>query len=808
MPFSRATLLALLLCACGLTGCFSSSNSGSSGSAGSDTGADSGAKGGHSSDNSVYDALCAKYPDVPRIELQTEVGGVSIPRYKPAGVTYEIGKAIPSDVGNDWVKQNPVEPPVTGGRIAIRFNAEPKSMNPITETSAYQTYIQAYTHDTLAVRDPETLEYKPKLATRWVEEDAVRLSADYAGHVRRIRQPGGEAAATLEITAPEIADPKNPPSFTFETLDEAGQSIGNTWVGLYPLDLENMPGASANGAHLWSDDKGQLDVAGLTPGKYRVNVGAELYGVTRQAGDGVLTVTPGTEENPLSQQLKADGKESLTLQPADYTDVQRQTIFTYYLRPDAKWSDGKPFTTQDLEFGYSVLRNPVVDGDSIRVYYNDLIECTPLTPQVVRMKYREQYFLAFEFTYGLAAYSPPWHLFEGFFKDKGQTLTLEHLTPEEETQQKKISAHGEAFAKFFNTDPRYSENPLGTGPYTISRWNRQDSLTLKRNNAYWDSEHRGYLDEIVVKFIPDNATALQALRAGEIDFHWMMTPEQFFEDLDPEPAWFQGTYVKAQWYSPGYSYVGWNMLQPQFEDARVRLALAMLFNNREWIEKKLHGAAIPVSGSQYIFGFGYDHEVLPIDYDPEAAKELLEQAGWVDSNGDGILDRGGQKFQCRILLSSGSKLIEEQMAVLQKELKQVGIDVSIQTMEWASYLDRIHNKDFDICRLSWSQSLESDPFQLWHSSEAGLGKRSSNHVSFRSKEADQLISLLRVTLDPEKRKCIHSSFHRLLDREQPYLFLYTPKEFGAYHRKFRGVKWYPLRPGYDLREWWVAKADQ
>lgn len=731
MPLSRAKLLdtsfipALVLTASVLvsvSGCSSGySTAGKSNTPGeAGVGTDSQAAADKAaSTGGEYAALCARYPDVPRVELMADVGGVPVRRYQPQGVTLEVGKAIPADVGNDWVKSHPAEPQ-TGGKLVIRFNAEPKSMNPIIETSAYQTYIMEYTHDALARRNGETLEYEPKLASKWILEDAVRLAADYPGQVRRIREGSGPPAATLEITAPEIADPKNPPTFKFQTLDASGQPIGNTWVGLYPLELDKMPGAPANGAHLWSDAEGRVEVSGLVPGKYRVNVGAELYGQTTKAEDGTLTVKAATDENPLAAQLKADGKDSLTLQPADYTDVQRETIFTYYLRPEARWADGQPFTASDLEFGLQVIRNPLVDGDSIRVYYADLIECTPLTPQVVRMKYREQYFQAFEFTYGLAMYSPPKHLFERFFREQGLQLTLEPLTAEQEAAQKKVSVHGEAFAKFFNSDPRYSENPLGTGPYQITRWNRQDSITLKRRDDYWDSKERGYLDEIVVKFIPDDTTAFQALRAGEIDFHYRMPAEQYFENLNPLPSWFKDKYVKGEWFSPGYSYVGWNMLKPEFADRRVRVALAMLFNTQEWIAKKMHGGAVPVSGSQYIFGIAYDRDVRPIDYDPEAAKEILEQAGWVDSNGDGVLDRNGRKFTCQILIPSGSKVVEEQMAVLQKEFKQVGIEATIQTLEWASYLERIHNKDFDVCRMSWAQSLESDPYQLWHSSEAGL----------------------------------------------------------------------------------------
>ncbi len=107
--------------------------------------------------------------------------------------------------------------------------------------------------------------------------------------------------------------------------------------------------------------------------------------------------------------------------------------------------------------------------------------------------------------------------------------------------------------------------------------------------------------------------------------------------------------------------------------------------------------------------------------------------------------------------------------------------------------------------LAWASDLESDPYQLWHSSGAAEGNRGSNHVGFANEEADALIDQIRVTLDPEARKRLFFDFHRVLDREQPYMFLWTPKDRAVYHQKFRGVKWYALRPGFDLREWWIPK---
>jgi peptide/nickel transport system substrate-binding protein len=105
-------------------------------------------------------------------------------------------------------------------------------------------------------------------------------------------------------------------------------------------------------------------------------------------------------------------------------------------------------------------------------------------------------------------------------------------------------------------------------------------------------------------------------------------------------------------------------------------------------------------------------------------------------------------------------------------------------------------------------AVENDPFQIWHSSGAARESRGSNAISFANPQADAFIEMLRVTLDPKKRQKIQWSFHRLLDSEQPYMFLWIPKEFGAYHKRFRNVKWYRLRPGFDLTEWYVPKNEQ
>lgn len=726
------------------------------------------------------------YPTVPHVPVMTEVDGIEVPRVAPDPGDFVIGGEVPADVHNPAAKDKPTEP-VVGGSITIRLDAEPNSLNPITDSSAYGQFINTYSQDALLWQNAETFEYEPHVATKWVVEDAVKLRAELPGHERKIALEDGEPTTKLSVEI-KANDKGEPQPVVLLTSDAAGKSAGKSWIGFRSSEGELD--------HFWSDEQGRLEVAPPV-GKYEVVVGDELYGELKEEGDGyVLTSLTDADAEPVN------------LAKEDVVDVQRQTVFTYYLRDDVTWSDGQPYTAKDLEFGFATINNPFVDGDSLRGYYSDVVECTSIDEHTVRMKYREQYFLALEFTAGLGLFAPPLHVFEQYAKEQGKSLVFDRLTTEEEDAKNVWSVHGQQFGKFFNEERRYGRSPIGNGPYVVSEWSQQDKrLTLTRREDYWSKEHGTYLDRIVIKFIEDSPTALAALRAGEIDFFWRPSPEQYFKELAGQD-WVKKNYVRAGGVIPTFSYIGWNMRKPMFQDRRVRLALAMLFDKKEFFEKNYYGAGVLVSGPQYFYGKAYDHSVQSIGTDRSAARDLLAEAGWIDTDGDGILDKNGKPFLFTLLVPPGNPTVRAMIEVMQQSYLQAGIKVNVQELEWAAYLEKVISRDFDVCTMSWASSPESDPNQIWHSDGAKPGVRGSNHVGFANKQADELIERIRVTLDPEERKRLFYSFHRLIDSEQPYDFLWSRKEHLVYHQKFRGVKLYALRPGFDLREWYIPKELQ
>ena len=179
-------LVILSLSLSGLSGCTTSTTPPDGGTGGTTaaTGTGTSAPKGYggntiTADEAPTDAKAATgddYPDVPRLEIMTEVDGIKIPRQKLKSDTLELGGAIAADVGNDHAKQKPSQP-TTGDTLTIRFNSEPKVLNPITESSAVQTYIMQYVNEALARQNPETFAYEPGIASQWIVEDSVKLPA-------------------------------------------------------------------------------------------------------------------------------------------------------------------------------------------------------------------------------------------------------------------------------------------------------------------------------------------------------------------------------------------------------------------------------------------------------------------------------------------------------------------------------------------------------------------------------------------------------------------------------------------------------
>jgi len=205
-----------------------------------------------------------------------------------------------------------------------------------------------------------------------------------------------------------------------------------------------------------------------------------------------------------------------------------------------------------------------------------------------------------------------------------------------------------------------------------------------------------------------------------------------------------------------------------------------------------------VTGTFYIFSKAYNKDLKPWPYDPARGRELLAEAGWKDTDGDGILDKNGKKFKFTFTIPSNRKFSERLATILKEDLSKNGIEMEINKYEWAVFVEKLHKRDFDAVTLSWSLGYSGDPYQIWHSSQTENG---SNFCYFKNAEADDIITRARMEFDEDKRNAMYKRFHEILYIEQPYTFLFCTPALSIVSKKFDNVKVHIT--GLEYREWTI-----
>jgi peptide/nickel transport system substrate-binding protein len=223
--------------------------------------------------------------------------------------------------------------------------------------------------------------------------------------------------------------------------------------------------------------------------------------------------------------------------------------------------------------------------------------------------------------------------------------------------------------------------------------------------------------------------------------------------------------------SLGYSYIGYNLQNPLFQDKRVRQAMTYAINREEIVQYVLYGLGTVANGPFPSHLWYSNPHVKPLPYDPVKARQLLAEAGWKDSDGDGILDKAGKPFRFKLITNSGNDTRRDVGVLAQRAFRELGIDVKLELYEWSVFLKNFINpKAFDACILGWGLSPDPDDYQIWHSSQIEKG---FNFVSYRNAEVDRLWEEGRREYDIEKRKTTYWRINELMAEDQPYTFLFV-----------------------------------
>ncbi|MDQ1284959.1 MAG: peptide/nickel transport system substrate-binding protein [Thermodesulfobacteriota bacterium] len=436
----------------------------------------------------------------------------------------------------------------------------------------------------------------------------------------------------------------------------------------------------------------------------------------------------------------------------------------FFLKKDVKWHDGKPFTSKDVEYTYKVY----VDPKTPTAYSTDFL-------RVKEFRVLDDYTLE-------VVYEKPYAPALGSW---GQGMLPRHLLEGVDI-----------------TESPLKRNPVGTGPYRFKDWTTGEKIILDSFHEYFDG--RPYIDRVMTRIIPDLATMFLELKALSLD-QMGLTPLQYVRQTDTK--WFKDNFNKYKYLGFGYSYLGYNLQDWKFKDQRVRQALTTAINRESIVQGVLLGLGTVTNTPYKPDSFWYNQNVTKFPYDPDKAKEMLAEAGWKDTDGDGILDKDGKPFEFTIITNHGNDIRKNAATIIQRDLKKVGIEVKIRVIEWAAFLKNFINKrNFEACLLGWGIGVDPNQIDIWNSKKTG--ENELNFINFQNPEVDRLLDLGASTYDKEERKKYYDKFQEIIAEEQPYTFLFVQYSLPTINSRFHGIEPAPIGIGYNFVKWYVPKALQ
>lgn len=510
-------------------------------------------------------------------------------------------------------------------------------------------------------------------------------------------------------------------------------------------------------------------------------------------GTGIKTLTPLISTDAYSAEIQGYVLETLLtrdpktlkwrgLLARDWKVSKDGLTIRFHLRKGLTFSDGEPLTAKDVAFSFAFIMNSAIAAPRERAYYKKLKNVTALSPYEVKFKFKEPYFNSLALAGSLPILSQ--HFYAPYLKQ-----------PEKFNQSKGLL--------------------LGSGPYRLKdpkRWTPDQGLVeLERNPRYWGPIQPSF-NKLLWKVINNDSARLTTFRNGDIDTY-SARPLEYQKLLNDQTLTARTHHFEYRSPTAGYSFIAWNEERAgkptRFADRRVRLAMTFLTDRAKIIDQIMRGYAEPAISPFSPSSPQHDPALAPRPFNLAKAKTLLEQAGYVDRNGDGVLeDANGKPFRFKLVFFQDADDTRRLVLLLKDLYARAGILLQPEPTEWPVMLDKINKKDFDAITLGWTGGVEIDLYQIFHSSQTMPG--GDNFISYHNPKLDALIEKARTTVDESARMPLWQACERILYQDQPYTFLMRRKSLVFVDKRMHNLK--VTRLGLNLGitpvEWYVPKAEQ
>lgn len=462
--------------------------------------------------------------------------------------------------------------------------------------------------------------------------------------------------------------------------------------------------------------------------------------------------------------------EDLNPQPRLATDYEQtdDTTWVFNLREGVKFHDGTDFNADAVKASFERIMDPAVASARANIFemISEINVIDDYTIEIVT-EYPFAPFLNYLAHDGAGIVSKEVidEDYQNAIDQSDQDISLDEFYELREAGGEEYEAVAQAVGN--NTGAIIEQKPIGTGYMQFQSRTPGEEIVVERFDDYWDEPAK--LDTVTFKVVVEDASRIAELESGQSHFIQGFDNGQW-ERIENHPE--METYPV---YNLSNEYIGMNTQEGPLEDKRVRQAIAHMVDKEEIMEGIYFGVGREMKGAIQQELLGYNENLEDLDYDPERAKELLSEAGYEDG------------FDLTVMTNDSPERVD--LAVLmQEKLKEIGIDLEIEQLEWGAYLEAVSNGEHDLFILGWPNPVGDPDQSFWPLVHSSMQGASGNRSFYENEEVDSLLEQGRQELDEGKREEIYQRVDEILIEDQPFVSIRQAQSANAARTEVQGLE--------------------